>query len=515
MIPIIDLFAGPGGLGEGFVSLGQADGQPRFKIRLSIEKDPDARETLKLRAFFRQFPYRSAPEKYYDVLRQKTTREILYAEFAEAAAAADKEAMLATLGETPWSEVSSRLEAALGKKKEWVLIGGPPCQAYSLVGRSRNKGIEDYRPEEDEKHFLYKQYLQIIASYWPSVFVVENVKGLLSSRVSGESIFDRIRCDLTSPANAIRTPRGSRKHTYRLYSLGAQGLVGELEGKDFVLRSEEFGIPQARHRVIIIGIRDDLGDVRPSMLQPRPAVTVDQVIKHLPKLRSGISGSKNSIGADWIAFLKAAKDKRWIESARNRGGDQLSARLREELKKLGPFANDRGGEFVRCTPTIDYRPDWYLDSRVDGVCNHATRSHMSKDLYRYFYAACFSQELGRSPKLCDFPADLLPAHLNVNKAIESGSLFSDRFRVQMWNRPATTITSHISRDGHYYIHPDPNQCRSLTVREAARIQTFPDNYYFTGGRTSQYVQVGNAVPPLLAHSIAEKVFELLKASGIE
>jgi DNA (cytosine-5)-methyltransferase 1 len=140
---------------------------------------------------------------------------------------------------------------------------------------------------------------------------------------------------------------------------------------------------------------------------------------------------------------------------------------------------------------------------------------MPKDLYRYFYAACFTQEAGRSPKLCDFPADLLPLHLNVDEAIKSGSLFSDRFRVQMWNRPATTITSHISKDGHYYIHPDPKQCRSLTVREAARIQTFPDNYYFTGGRTSQYVQVGNAVPPLLAHSIAEKVFELLKASGIE
>ena len=165
----------------------------------------------------------------------------------------------------------------------------------------------------------------------------------------------------------------------------------------------------------------------------------------------------------------------------------------------------RGGEFVVCTPDIAYHADWFLDSRLEGVCNHSSRAHITKDLYRYFYAACFAAVQHSSPKLSDFPADLLPNHKNVADAIAEQKMFLDRFRVQPWSRPSTTVTSHISKDGHYYIHPDPKQARSLTVREAARLQSFPDNYLFTGPRTAQYIQVGNAVPPLLAQEIAKSI----------
>ena len=175
---------------------------------------------------------------------------------------------------------------------------------------------------------------------------------------------------------------------------------------------------------------------------------------------------------------------------------------------------DRGGEFIHCNTEIDYHPEWFLDSRMEGVCNHITRGHIVSDLHRYFFAACFAEVEGQSPILKDFPVDLLPAHRNAKRAANGNSLFVDRFRVQIGERPATTITSHISKDGHYYIHPDPTQCRSLTVREAARLQTFPDNYFFCGPRTAQYIQVGNAVPPLFAKQIAEIVHDVLNRASV-
>jgi DNA (cytosine-5)-methyltransferase 1 len=148
------------------------------------------------------------------------------------------------------------------------------------------------------------------------------------------------------------------------------------------------------------------------------------------------------------------------------------------------------------------------DDRLTVLTLHEARSHMASDLRRYLYAATFAQETGRSPKLADFPSNLLPDHQNVEEG-RSGKMFSDRFRVQLANHVSTTVTSHISKDGHYFIHYDPVQCRSLTVREAARLQTFPDNYFFAGPRTEQYHQVGNAVPPKLAEQIAEIVAEVL------
>jgi len=142
---------------------------------------------------------------------------------------------------------------------------------------------------------------------------------------------------------------------------------------------------------------------------------------------------------------------------------------------------------------------------------------MQSDLHRYFFAACYGL-VGRcdgrasSPKLAEFPPSLLPDHDNIDRDSPGTAHFADRFRVQVWDEPATTVTSHIAKDGHYFIHPDPRQCRSLTVREAARVQTFPDDYIFLGTRTAQYHQVGNAVPPLLAEKLAGVVYGVLRRS---
>ena len=156
--------------------------------------------------------------------------------------------------------------------------------------------------------------------------------------------------------------------------------------------------------------------------------------------------------------------------------------------------------------------DSIYDPAMPVLDGHESRSHMPSDLRRYAFAASFAAVTGKSPKLSDFPASLLPNHANVEQGRE-GKMFSDRFRVQLPNQPSTTVTSHISKDGHYFIHYDPKQCRSLTVREAARLQTFPDNYHFEGPRTAQYHQVGNAVPPYLARQIADIIADVLDRAG--
>jgi DNA (cytosine-5)-methyltransferase 1 len=167
---------------------------------------------------------------------------------------------------------------------------------------------------------------------------------------------------------------------------------------------------------------------------------------------------------------------------------------------------NKGNSYVECITHFSKTElqKWFVDKKLKGVTCHETRCHLESDLKRYLFAAHFLKENKRSPKLKDYPISLLPSHKNAT----SGK-FEDRFRVQDPEKPATTITSHISKDGHYFIHYDPSQCRSLTVREAARIQTFPDNYYFWGNRTQQYHQVGNAVPPLLAKKLSEIVKSIL------
>jgi DNA (cytosine-5)-methyltransferase 1 len=494
-IPVIDLFAGPGGLGEGFSSLRNGRGQPVFKICLSIEKEANAHRTLELRSFFRQFPDGEVPEDYYRYIRgEGITREELFAKHEEKAEAAKKEAWKCELSEANVRRIDKRIADALNGSNKWILIGGPPCQAYSLVGRSRMRGEDADKFENDHRHFLYREYLGILKRHKPTVFIMENVKGLLSAKVKGENIFSRILNDLSSAGNG-----------YQLYPLESDRIYEICEARDFVVHSERHGIPQARHRIFILGVSNGIEFER-EILPPASMIPMWDAICDLPKIRSRLSREEDS-QSSWTDALKH------FSSAIQRLGTAPDDVLVKINKICNQVADSRchlvcGGEFLpkdkgrNTSKWLEKHSDWFNDARLKGYCNHISKSHMREDLYRYMYAACFAAVRKQSPKIVDFPADLRPAHRNLKKAV-AGEMFSDRFRVQLKDRPATTIVSHIAKDGHYFIHPDPAQCRSLTVREAARLQTFPDNYFFEGGKTAQYVQVGNAVPPLLARQIAE------------
>lgn len=512
-IPVIDLFAGPGGLGEGFSSISGDNGKPAFSIKLSIEKDPVAHKTLSLRAFFRQFEQGKAPDCYYDYISGKINRDdfINHADVKDAWQLAQAEAQCAELGKVPSADIDALIERGLNGASDWLLIGGPPCQAYSMVGRSRRTKEDRAKFESDEKHFLYKEYLRIIQKFKPAVFVMENVKGMLSSQHNGGFIFEKIIADLTRPAEGL---------DYEVRSLVVNKEQGGIVPSDYVIRAEDHGIPQARHRVILFGIRRDVaetlnrvGESGANLVIKKESrkISVAEVIDDLPELRS-----KLSRGIDehwkWLETIKGCL--RFVETwARDHQHSDLVAAGKVALGRAEKMSS-LGSTFI---PNISNNKrcslfDWYHDPKLKGVIQHEARGHMPSDIQRYFFAALHAECGLGSPRLKDFPAALLPTHKNAVVPNEK-TPFSDRFKVQLEDKPSTTVVSHIAKDGHYFIHYDPAQCRSLTVREAARLQTFPDNYFFEGNRTEQYHQVGNAVPPLLARKIAEIVLKVFDRNG--
>lgn len=477
-ILLIDIFAGPGGLGEGFESTGN------FRVSVSIECDPIAHRTLELRAFFRQFSGQRIPSEYYDHIKGLMDREELFELYVTQAEAARRIARLGRLGDekqTPAKLVDGWISECTHGQSNWVLIGGPPCQAYSLVGRARRTREDRETFEKDEKHGLYKEYLRILQKHQPAVFVMENVKGILSAKLGGQPIFCRICEDLSAAGYNL----------YGLTGMPVKNMSGNWLPESFLVYSENYGIPQARHRVFILGVRNDIS-AKPRALEPiDEPVDFLRAINDLPKL--------------WSTVSRRSKDKQdWIKSRRM--GLALAECNKAETSKP---KNESGARFIEGSFECKVEPDWFYDARIGGVCNHEARSHMAEDISRYAFAAAFAENEGFSPSIHEFPKQILPNHANVINPGESIP-FADRFRVQVKGKPSSTITSHISKDGHYYIHPDPMQARSLTVREAARLQTFPDNYFFEGPRTEQYKQVGNAVPPLLAKQIAEIVAEILE-----
>ncbi len=508
-IPVIDLFAGPGGLGEGFSSIIDNEGNPRFSLKLSAEKDPVAHRTLSLRSFFRKFGPGKVPDCYYAHIRGEISRDELF-EHPDAKGAAKEalaEALKFELGQDDPKKLDSLIKTALGGADDWVLIGGPPCQAYSVAGRSRRTRESLEKFESDEKHFLYREYLRIIRDHKPAVFIMENVKGMLSSKHSGSSIFEKIISDLAKPCTDLE---------YQIHSFVKPGIAGEIAPHDFVIEAERFGIPQGRHRVILFGIRNDVARSVPEistnpekfiLKAEQTYVTVGQTLSDLPKLRSRLSKETDS-HQEWLSALIETSQK--MKFYRSKILEPVYKEIGRAIREAQHHSST-GALFLRherSTSQLESRfEQWFYDGRLGGVIQHDTRSHMRSDLNRYLFTAAYGRVHNYSPKLADFPRPLLPNHGNLSSIKVP---FSDRFRVQLADSWSSTIVSHIAKDGHYFIHPDPAQCRSLTVREAARLQTFPDNYFFAGNRTEQYTQVGNAVPPLLARKIAEVVSSFME-----
>ncbi len=250
---VVDLFAGPGGLAEGFSSVTSANGAHPFRIALSIEKEAAAHSTLLLRSFLRQFDG-EFPQEYYSFLKRGFDEPNWQAVYPRQWSCAKEDALQLELGLSGTEKIlDGRIDDIKARYgDDTILIGGPPCQAYSLVGRSRNQGIKGYKAENDPKHFLYKEYIRILNRLKPAAFVMENVKGLLSSSVNKERIFERILSDLEAAGGpegyqmvALAPKRGNRPDL----------LPGDLRPTDFIVRGEDFGLPQARHRVIVIGIQ--------------------------------------------------------------------------------------------------------------------------------------------------------------------------------------------------------------------------------------------------------------------
>ncbi|MBP2443793.1 DNA cytosine methyltransferase [Rhizobium leguminosarum] len=503
---ITDLFAGPGGLGEGFSSLSVDQHNP-FNIGISVEKDASAHKTLRLRAFLRAYyvKHGKLPDEFVTFHAGAAGEPDWASVDAGAWSHASKEARQLELGKIPASEAIDEAIANLRKFDDTILIGGPPCQAYSLVGRARSRGKPDYVPEQDERHFLFREYIRVLERLRPAAFVMENVKGMLSSTVESRRVFEMFMEDLSS----LGTKSG---HLYDLFAVHVENGEGRLrqakKPSDFVVKAEEFGVPQRRHRVIIIGIRADLASraSAASIAVNKKRRTVNDAIGNLGHLRSGISGSGDTFEqwndhlSDWARTLAFKSDVPLEQPFRTLVSDTESRlplpRSSESLPSSYGTSND---ELLR----------WLERPELRSIAQHATRGHMASDLGRYLFAAVFGKVHGYSPKASEFPEILRPNHRNWDSGI-----FADRFRVQLANEASTTVTSHISKDGHYFIHPDPAQCRSLTVREAARLQTFPDDYLFMGNRTQQYVQVGNAVPPFLARQIANLVYASLTSTNL-
>ena len=398
---VIDLFAGAGGLSEGFVQAG-------FNIVGQVEMNRSAVDTLKTRMLYHELRRRNLDSVYIDyVLGERSRHQIL----EEYDLQGIDNSVLCEKIDDNYGQVIKKLQKVTGKKRIDIIIGGPPCQAYSYIGRARDAN----KMRSDQRNHLYKYYIEFLNAFRPSIFVFENVPGLVSAG-NGQYLYDMRQ----------RMHRIGYETDYR------------------ILNASDYGVPQNRKRIIMIGWNKNSSlQSYPSFQRIDKAYAVKDFLNDLPVLPAG-----------------------------SNKGVMQKCKENPTLRKLGITKNS-----------------------FNLIVNHVTRPHNKRDLAIYRRAVMLKRK-GRNLRY-----NQLPARLKTHKNEES---FLDRYKViDIDTNESHTIVAHISKDGHFYIHPDIKQNRSLSVREAARLQTFPDDFVFEGSRTATYEQVGNAVPVMMARKIAE------------
>jgi len=413
----IDLFAGAGGLSEGFIKAG-------YKPIVHVEMDEAACYTLKTRAAYHYFTNRNK-DIYTSYLKGEISRNEFYKDVPS-----DLMDSIVNLpiGSAFNDKIHRRIRHHLQQKEVDLIIGGPPCQAYSLVGRARSEnGMEG-----DPRNYLYKQYAGYLKKYQPKMFVFENVTGLKSAK----------KGTYLKNMEALFLKKGYKMHL-------------------FTVEANNFGVLQKRKRIIIIGWKADFTPNLPNLeaIRSNAAYQVKNIFSDLPILRAGEGKDKSQ--------NYATKTNIYLENAAIRNG-------------------------------------------IDIITQHVARPHTKQDKEIYRIAV---EKWNQKEERLDY--NDLPDELKSHKNRHS---FIDRFKIVAQNlNYSQTVVAHISKDGHYYIHPDIEQNRSITVREAARLQSFPDDYYFEGvkegaNRTAAFKQIGNAVPPLMAIVTAKIILESLHLS---
>ena len=402
---VIDLFAGAGGLSEGFVQAG-------FVPIAHVEMDKDACNTLRTRCCFHYLRANNQLDIYYKYLKGEITRETLY---ASVPAEVINAVINVEISDKTINDTFDKIKLLTKGRKIDMIIGGPPCQAYSLLGRHR-KTMED-----DPRTLLYLQYGKFLKEFTPKGFVFENVPGLLSAK-KGEH-FQNIKEYFKELGYVVH---------YKM------------------LDASDYGVLQVRHRLIIVGWRKGQDYGYPNVINNRVKVVVNDILKDLPFLRAG------------------------------------------DIKNVASYQ----------MPANQYLLDSNIRNKNENfVSQNITRPLNDRDALIYKYAIRkWNNEKIRVKN------DKLPKEIRTQRNETS---FLDRFKVIDGEGFSHTIIAHLAKDGHYYILPNEDLCRSISVREAARLQSFPDNFYFEGSRSTIFKQIGNAVPPLMAKSIAKSILSLL------